>query len=175
LAITKINSFKLTHTNDKVQLDWTVLEGMAIKEFEIQKKNGNSFTTVGRVAYSPLFSNYSFTDRTYLLPGTTYYRIREIATNGKESYSEIKAVSSINKMQVYLYPNPCYGQVTVVLPEGNGTTDINLIDFSGKVIKNWTGYSIPTIQLTGLQKGLYSLLISNRESGEKTTKKITVL
>ena len=92
----------------------------------------------------------------------------------KESYSEIKAIRNSKLLQVLVYPNPSNGKINIIMPDGNSTTDINMIDFSGKLIRTWKGYKIPNIQLSGLQKGIYTLLISNRETGEKVAQKITV-
>ena len=117
---------------------------------------------------------YNFIDKDNLSPGTSYYRLRLISYQSKESYSEIKAVRISKMLQVLVYPNPGNGKINIVLPDGNGTTDISMTDFSGKLIKSWTGYKIPNIELNGLQKGIYTLLISNRETGEKVSQKITV-
>ena len=173
--------FEAFKQNNKNILQWQTATELNAKGFEIQRKLNGSFETIGYVpsqstgGYSENMLNYNFTDPDVQAGGTVYYRLHQVNYLAKDSYSEIKAIRNNSKfLQVLIYPNPSNGNINIVLPDGNGTTDIKMIDFSGKLIKTWTGYKIPNIQLSALPKGIYTLLISNRESGEKVTSKITV-
>ena len=176
----KLISFETYQQNNKVILKWETATEFFNKGFEVQRKSGNNFETIG---FMPSRSNggnsevnltYNFSDADVMRNGTLYYRLKQVSYLAKDSYSEIKAVRNSRMLQVLVYPNPSNGKLNIVLPDGNGTTDINMIDFSGKLIRTWTGYKIPNIELSGLQKGIYTLLISNRETGEKIAQKITV-
>jgi Secretion system C-terminal sorting domain len=176
----KMKYFEAYRQNNKTQLQWETITESNVKGFEVQKKINSSFETIGYLASKAPGGNsaeildYRFTDPDVFNTGTVYYRLRQIHFLSKESYSEIKAIRNSRALQVLVYPNPANGVVNIVLPNGNGTTDISMIDYSGRVIKNWNGNKTPNIQLSGLQKGIYSLLITNRETGEKTSQKITV-
>ncbi|MGE5106918.1 MAG: T9SS type A sorting domain-containing protein [Sphingobacteriales bacterium] len=167
--------------NNRAVLKWETASESNNMGFEIQRKTNNKFENIGFVPSNTVGGNssqnlsYIFSDEDILNTGITYYRLKQINYTGKEVYSEIKAIINNTKsLQVLVYPNPGNGKINIVLPDGNGTTDISMIDFSGKLIRTWTGYKIPNIQLTNLKRGIYTLLISNRETGEKVSQKITV-
>ena len=180
LKVIKLKSFEVFKHNNHTEIIWETNGEPGYKEFEIQRKTYAGFITIDYVNPETYISKsdkgimYNFIDKDNLSPGTSYYRLRLISYQSKESYSEIKAVRISKMLQVLVYPNPGNGKINIVLPDGNGTTDISMTDFSGKLIKSWTGYKIPNIELNGLQKGIYTLLISNRETGEKVSQKITV-
>ncbi|MBI2730905.1 MAG: T9SS type A sorting domain-containing protein [Sphingobacteriales bacterium] len=180
LLVKKIRSFTVFNSSGHAELNWETNGDTGNKEFEIQKKTSTGFGTIG-ILSSDAFSSkttegriYNFTDKNDLATGMNYYRIKSICFDGLVGYSEVKGVQNTKSLQVLVYPNPSNGKVNIILPDGNGTTDIDLIDFSGKVIKRWNGYKISNIELNGLQRGLYTLLIMKKESGEKVTQKITV-
>lgn len=174
-----IEYFEAYKQNNKVSLNWATSSELANRGFEVQRKTGNTFETIGFVpaksdgGYSNGNLTYNFIDPS-ANNGTTYYRLKQLSYLSKETYSEIKAIGNQRQLQVLVYPNPSNGKLNIVLPQGNGTTDINMIDFSGKLIRSWNGIKTSNLQLTGLQRGIYTLLISSRETGEKVAQKITV-
>lgn len=180
LLVNRLKSFNAVKLNNHAKLIWETFADVDIKEFEVQRKVSNRFETIGYVAsalqivYSKETVEYTFIDADNPKAGVIYYRIHQISFDGKECYSEIKAIRNSKMLQVLIYPNPSNGKINIVLPDGNGATDITMIDFSGKLIKTWTGYKILNIQLTDLNRGIYTLLISNRETGEKVSQKIIV-
>ncbi|MGE5107486.1 MAG: T9SS type A sorting domain-containing protein [Sphingobacteriales bacterium] len=168
--------------NNKAALQWETATELDNYGFEVQRKTNKGFETIGFVAsktdngYSQQNIKYNFTDPELLITGTSYYRLRQLGYSKTQSYSEIKSIRNNSKsLQVLVYPNPANGLVNVIIPEGNGTIDINLVDFSGKLIKTWNSYRGQNLQLRNLRTGIYSLQISNRETGEKTSQKLTVL
>lgn len=171
--------FNVYKQNNKASLVWETASEISNRGFEVQRKKGNTFQTIGFVNSKASNGNsseaitYEFTDPDYYT-GTVYYRLKQISATGNETYSEIKSLRISKALQVLVYPNPSTGKLNIILPDGNGTTDINMIDFSGKLIKTWNGYKVPAIQLEGLQRGIYTLLISNRETGERVAQKITI-
>ncbi|MGE5107487.1 MAG: T9SS type A sorting domain-containing protein [Sphingobacteriales bacterium] len=150
--------------------------------FEIQRKTNGKFEKIGFVpskSYNGNSSNnisYIFTDSNLPENSVTYYRIKQIGADKAETYSEIKSIRNNSKsLQVLIYPNPSHGNVNVIIPDINGVTDINLVDFSGRLVKQWNSFKAQNLQLEGLKTGIYSLQISNRETGEKTSQKLTIL
>ncbi|HET9055460.1 MAG TPA: T9SS type A sorting domain-containing protein, partial [Chitinophagaceae bacterium] len=172
--------FEVYKQNSKIQLQWETAYENDVKGFEIQRKTGDAFETIG---YLPSKMSdgagsgeltYTFNDNNIINVGTVYYRLRQINYFSKESYSEIKAIRSSKLFQVMVYPNPSRGTVNIVVPDGNGTTSISVVDYSGRLIKTAYGYKLSNIQLNNLPKGIYSLVITNMETGEKTSQKIKV-
>ncbi|MBI2730904.1 MAG: T9SS type A sorting domain-containing protein [Sphingobacteriales bacterium] len=170
--------FEVHKQNNTASLKWETASEVSNKGFEIQRKINNGFETVGFVSSRSNGAeqniSYEYNDPLISGSGVIYYRLKQISYLGKEGYSDIKAIRSGKALQVLIYPNPSNGKINIILPDGSGMTDINMIDFSGKLIKSWNGFNIPNIELNGLQKGFYTLIISNRETGEKVSQKITV-
>lgn len=180
LSVRKIIVLNAFKQNNRVQLDWQAENNINIKNFEVQRRKDNKFETIDYV--SPLtytvndkeFLNYSFSDPILTNEATLYYRIKQVNMDGKEIYSEIKAIRTLKRFEVLIYPNPSNGKVNIVMPEGPGNNEIRITDFSGKLIKTVSGYNIYNMQLPGLQRGIYSVTITNKESGERVSQKITV-
>ena len=71
-------------------------------------------------------------DNTVLPKGVSYYRLRQVDFDGRATYSEIKAVRTGNGAIILsVYPNPSRGTVNVAIPDGIGTFDVSVDDFTG--------------------------------------------
>ncbi|MBI1780789.1 MAG: T9SS type A sorting domain-containing protein [Sphingobacteriales bacterium] len=175
-----VKNFRVFKENKQAILKWQVEGGDGIKEFEVERKTSAGFEKIGFVNSKSPDGNsnenisYSFNDNINTVSSVVFYRLKLVGHTGKSSYSEIRAVSNQKFLQVLIYPNPTNGKINIVLPQGGGTTDINMIDFSGKLIRSWNDIRTTNLQLCGLQRGIYTLLISSRETGEKVAQKITV-
>lgn len=81
-----------------------------------------------------------------------------------------------DKERVVVYPNPTSnGQVSVQFTGTDINTDLMLIDISGRNIKQWKAISNNRVDIGNLKKGVYTLLIRDRQYNTQTTKKIIVL
>lgn len=94
--------------NNKGLLKWTTANEKDNDYFVIERSfNGRDFVKMGEVAAkgnSSISQNYSFID-VGLVPGSNYYRIKQVDFSGKFTYSEIKLLTlegSIFSVQ----PNP---------------------------------------------------------------------
>lgn len=177
----KLLYLSLLKQNNKAVLQWETATELNNYGFEIEKKTNKGFETIGFVASkagtgtSNNNLKYSFTDADLLVNGTTYYRLKLLGYAKTEGYSEIKSVSNNSKsVQVLVYPNPGNGKVNVIIPDGPEIMDLYLFDFSGKMLKTWGNNKNSKLEIMGLSRGIYSLQIINRETGDKTTQKITV-
>jgi hypothetical protein len=104
-----------------------------------------------------------------------YYRLRQIDFDGKSNYSEIRAIRN-NSQQIFvtIYPNPARGTTQIVFPEGTGTVDVALDDFSGKTIQRWNGLQVKNLQLSNLKPGLYMIRIVDRSTGEQIAERLLI-
>ncbi len=82
----------------------------------------------------------------------------------------------IKKERVIVYPNPSSnGQVSVQFIGTDINTDLMLVDMSGRNIKQWKGVSNTRVHIGNLKKGVYTLVIRDRQYNTQTNKKIIVL
>ncbi len=93
------------------KLSWTTATESNNSHFLIERStDSRDWTTLGKVNSNALHGNsvhelsYSFTDKN-LLPGSNYYRLRQVDHNGTFSFSEIRTLNNQPVMPV-VFPNP---------------------------------------------------------------------
>ena len=131
-----------------------------------QAPDGNSNTLL----------NYAYTDLNNS-KGISQYRLRQIDLDGKATFSEIRSVRSdaMADIKTIIYPNPSFdGRVSIAFDDKSGIRDIELMDMSGRMIRNWKGVNNNNLLLDNLNTGLYSLRITIRETGVQSVEKFVV-
>ncbi|MFZ1798709.1 MAG: T9SS type A sorting domain-containing protein, partial [Chitinophagaceae bacterium] len=116
-------------------------------------------------------SNYSYTDK-HPLSGTSYYRIRENAANGSNTFSLVVKVVFNDNGIISLYPNPAKNIVTIKGLNKNTTATIRITDMNGREIskQNFTQSSTATLNIRALAQGSYFVLVE--ENGKVTKLRI---
>ncbi len=167
---------------ETVKLDWVTATEIDVDFIEVQRSlNGNSgFVTltklnaIGGVEQT----EYSYEDQRGLSQG--YYRLKIVDLDGSYTFSEIRSTNctkgsfSINEV----FPNPTFGEVMVNF-ETTDRKNLNykLIDVLGRVIYQDMitpdlGFNSLTIDLQGLSKGMYFIVLQNdkKEIAQKIMK-----
>lgn len=180
LPVTLVN-FNAAQKSNKVSLTWETILELNNDGFEIERRIGNgkyekiAFVDSKAPGGNGTAYSYSFEDNTTLPKGVSYYRLRQVDFDGRATYSEIRAVrTGKGIIAVSVYPNPSRGTTNVAIPDGVGTVDISLNDFTGKSVQRWNGLNTRSLQLNNLKPGMYTLRISIRETGETITERISV-
>jgi len=176
-------SFTASRNSSTVSIKWTTASEANNFGFEIQRLIGSGdWQTVSFVATkavngsSPTELAYSFTDQNGI-KGITQYRIKQVDMDQRARFSEIRAVHGIGQMaKTIVYPNPSMSgsKVNILFGEKDGTRDVSLIDMSGRVIRQWKGFTNNNLQIENLSPGLYNLKVILRETGEQGVEKIVV-
>jgi hypothetical protein len=166
----------------KVDLKWETAQEENSKGFDVQRKLTNGgWQTVGFVATKAINGNsnsvlsYEFADLNNA-KGISQYRLRQLDIDGKQFYSQIRAVRGEGqKGKTIVYPNPSSdGKVNVVFEDKEVSRDVSLMDMNGRVIKQWKKVMNNTLQIENLVTGFYTLRIINTETGEQIVEKIVV-
>ena len=119
----------------------------------------------------PLLSNYEV----YSIPGsyTTFSRMLDVTSVGVEEAKR-------NAIGIDLLPNPATGHVEVVYGVAAGSImSLEVIDISGKVVLTQdrttmvTGMQREVLDLTGIAKGVYSVLVTD-DKGATGVKRLVV-
>jgi hypothetical protein len=176
-------SFTATRSSrSNVILRWTTANEINNSGFAVQRNMGVSgvWETIGFIPTQAPAGNsstpltYTFNDLNSAR-GITQYRLRQVDFDGRFKYSEIRAVRGYEqKGRIIVYPNPSAGKVNVVFDDFEGTRDVVLIDMSGRAIRQWKGLTGNNLQIENLGKGMYSLKITVRETGQQNVEKIVV-
>jgi hypothetical protein len=106
-----LTSFVASAIGNDVQLSWTTATEMNNRGFEIQRKEGVEYQTIGFISGNGTTvqpQTYSFTDKN-LKAGSYTYRLKQIDFNGQFEYSKEIEVDVIGLKEFSLaqnYPNP---------------------------------------------------------------------
>ncbi len=169
--------FAYRKTSSLVQLSWKTQTEINAKGFEIERKTDNGYVKVGYVVAknSQNGASYSFQDNN-TGKSISLYRIKMIDQNGTFKLTEVRSVKgNATASDFTIFPNPSTGTTKVSISDISENTDVQLIDNNGRVIKTIAVTNGNALELNNLQKGIYLVRIVNKNTGESTTKKLTVL
>lgn len=178
----KLKSFAASRKNSNVELTWTTASEQNNAGFDIQRLSGaGGWQSVGYVGSKATDGNsdgelyYSFFDAN---PSTvvSQYRLKQTDLDAKVKISEIRAVQGISQLgRTIIAPNPSSnGQVNVIFETAGERRNLHLTDMVGRLVKQWNGYADNSLQLTGLQNGIYQLRIVDAATGAQSVEKIVV-
>lgn len=145
-------------------LEWQTAEETQNEGFEIERStNATSFERIGFVKgaiESNDIKSYSFKD-TQPLKNTSYYRLKQLDTNGKFSYSRTIAIlTETSEKLLMLYPNPTSDMLTIKTNDGV-LKEAQLLSTSGNLLAYKTAEPNDiSFSLKELPVGTYFLLIA---------------
>lgn len=104
------------------------------------------------------------------LKGSCYYRIKWVPENGWQQLSTVVSSSFAGDMTCKFYPNPVDNMLIV---RSEQALDLKLTDANGKPWMNLKLKSgLQTVDVSGLDKGLYIITLTQAESGRTITEKL---
>jgi hypothetical protein len=172
-----LSAFYAKRVANNVVLNWQTAFEQNAKGFDIQKKVGNEFVTIATIDASnkAAGSSYTYTDMNNS-KATTQYRLKMISKDAEYRNSDIRTVKGNGATTEFtVFPNPSNGDATVTVSDISEATDVQVLDNSGRMVKNVSMDNSNSVKLNNLQKGMYMIRIINRNSGEATTKKLSVV
>ena len=175
----KLTDFYAKRNASIVLLSWKSETELNAESYELQRKTAGSseFIDVATIPANNSLSGgtYSYTDINSS-KGVSQYRLKLVDKDASYAYSYIRTVKGTSSVSDFtVYPNPSNGNTKVTVSDISEPSDIQLIDNSGRILRNIPMNSSNSVNLNDLQKGIYMIRITNRTSGENLTKKITVL
>jgi Secretion system C-terminal sorting domain len=174
----KLSNFFAKRNTASVGLSWKSESEINAKNFVIQRKTANDFVDVATVkaTNNASGSTYSYDDKN-ANAAITQYRLKMIDVDGFTAYSEIRTVkgSSAAVSDFVVFPNPSRGDAKVSVSDISEPTDVQLIDHSGRILKNVSMNNQNYVDFNNLQSGMYMIRIVNKNTGASSTKKLNVL
>lgn len=152
--------------NGTVALHWTTASETNNDYFIIERSpNGKDFISIGMQEGSgttQVQQSYAFTDAS---PhnGTNYYRLQQVDYEGNRQYSAIISTQIINKENVIIYPNPVKEQLHIVLPNAFTDSRIEIIDWSGRILKSIIANGTTNVNVANLAAGQYAVRITTNQ------------
>ncbi len=159
----ELTYFEASEMGENVLLQWQTASELNNEAFIIERSaDGLSFEPIATVegkGTTTETSDYHFTDLRPL-PGTSYYRLKQVDFNGKYEYSELVSVRRPQTMDVIAYPIPVKDVLNLTLPtRATGTVDIHLFSIQGQLVisKKMEASELFKLDLTMLETGHYLL------------------
>lgn len=168
LPVTLVN-FEGKYTAEGNVLQWATSSEVNNAYFVVQESsNGRNFTESGRIegiGNASVLNHYSFTDADFN-KGITYYRLKQVDTDGKFAYSRIIAIDAPAAGNIRFYPNPVQSVLNIDLPTLQGAwVNARVVNASGQVVIIREKVAVQngklSLQLGKLPSGIYQVLISN--------------
>jgi hypothetical protein len=154
-------SFTASASAGDVLLEWETASEVNNLGFELQRASSDTrFDVIGFVPASGAHGGrYAFVDAN-VPPGAWRYRLRQVDTDGSESYSPEVQVAIETRPHdaalLTLWPNPARDRVTVratTAPLG----DLVLRDLLGRELRRVRAATLTVLPLDGLPAGLYRI------------------
>lgn len=176
--------FTARQENGGVALDWVTMNETNNNGFEVlRSQDGNQFSAIGTMAANSVnkIGQYKFFDP-HPLPGTNYYRIRQVDINGGYSESETRSLSYAPESGVSwnnVYPNPATSRVNVEFRTGiTEKVSLELMDIQGRTLQSFSipaeqGLNAVEMNTSSFAPGLYFLRL--RHSGGILEKKLVLM
>jgi len=176
-----LGEFKLRFEKEKVLLEWSTQTETNNRGFEIQRSlNGEgefrpiAFEgTKAKNGFSQTLLKYQFEDNNVDPEKVYFYRLHQVDFDGKTSLSPIRYIhtgSFVNDL-VY-YPNPSSGKV-ILKTAMQGKMGIQLLDPSGRIVRQLENVSGET-QVSGLPKGIYTIILRNYAIGKQQSYRLII-
>lgn len=182
----QLTYFKATTSDQSVNLNWEVYDQINTRSYLVERsENGSTFTSIASINVTQKTkeeNSYNYKDL-HPLNGTAYYRLRQIHTDGKNSFSSIERVnltlkevnsSSINIEKVAIkFSNS--NVVTEYFSKRNGDVSIAIHSAGGKQLFKENQYALRGFNKFTCQKwsslplGNYVISVSNQEETVRKT------
>ncbi len=154
-----------TQIDQNINLSWKTLNEKNLSKYVLERsKDAQIFEPIYTVnAQNSQEATYSYIDKER--SGTYYYRVKSLSQSGKETYSDVKKVSTYNTSTVQIYPNPSDNLLHIQLPTPpKGGLKVNIYDLQGRLISAKTLEASQTqhqeLNIAHLPSGTYLLNIS---------------
>ena len=164
------------------KLSWRTASEQHNDHFEVERsRDGVSYTRIGIVAgaeTSTAAHEYAFVDSeaAALGGGTGYYRLRQLDTDGRATFSPTRTVvfgiGAGGEAGFSLAPNPADQRVSVYL-QTPVAGQVRVLDLAGRVVMTQvltSETSAPALDLSSLPTGLY--VVQLEQNGQRFTQRL---
>ncbi len=124
-----------------VQIKWGTALEIALTYFRIERStNGSDWTVVDKVdAKGGSKGSTYFTQDFAYSPGTNYYRLVTINTDGTEESTAVDVVNiTTETLYFHVYPSPSDGNISVNVSDDFPSYTLEIVDLKGTPVKSFT-------------------------------------
>ncbi len=177
----ELSYFRALKSGNTALLEWQTLSELNNAYFGIERSNDginyHELVQMAGTGNSNTAINYHYTD-THPAPGINYYRLRQVDTDGRYSYSPVRSLSYGSAKDFSVIPTIAHSDIRIELSSPVETdARIELIEVStGRLLQTVTlesGTDSHTIAVSHLPAGMYFIKLQNGH--ELTTKRFIVV
>lgn len=159
----KLIEFALRNEKSQISLNWKTLNEINTSHFIIERStSGVGYEAIGQVTALNISTggSYNFIDQSPK-SGISYYRLKQIDTDGKYVYSNVLSVNRSATNSLVLLPNPAINYLTI---SSNTSEKLNVKIYSvaGQLLLYGSYLSGEQIAVDKLTPGLYVVLINDK-------------
>jgi hypothetical protein len=167
---------RLNNNSTTANIEWKTETEMNSDYFTVERSIGGSqFTAIyssKAAGYSVSRRNYSYADDIMSVKQQKYiyYRIRQVDTDGKFTYSNVVAVRLNRQVGVEAWPNPFISQFSININARTAEKiNVSLYDLQGRLIRTNTAMltaGVNKLELNNLENlpsGIYNLSIVSQD------------
>ena len=170
----KLTSFTGKIENDHAVLKWKTNNEVNTRLFQVQSSgNGRDFSTMAEVnAFGNGDNAYSFHDNN-IIQTLTYYRLRILDYDGKETFSNILHLRPSVTEMLIISPNPVTNILTVNV-SGDFIEQLSVYTAGGQLVTRQRAANLNSITLdcSRITKGMYYLEVITKK-GKKMVREFT--
>jgi hypothetical protein len=152
--------------NNKNIVSWETATEINNKGYDVLRQTANGkWETLGFVDGANKPSTYTFEDKVPL--SISYYRLRQMDFDGKETLSKIVSVAQNQKGRIHISPNPTSDKVNITLPDSDRfePATLTVFDLIGRqVLTQKTTTNAVELDMSSLAKGTYLVKIDANNS-----------
>jgi hypothetical protein len=163
-------AFDAQHLGQAAYLEWTSSTEINNDYYTVERSTQGleweGIDTLHVISNSTTPNTYHYIDQAPYTAGT-YYRIRQTDLDGVSTVTATKYVSGISDAANFLvFPNPSRGKFSLSLAQDHHFEAYKVIDQVGSIVLTGTIHtsSSQEIDMTKLDNGLYTLLISGQDA-----------
>ncbi|HRO07097.1 MAG TPA: T9SS type A sorting domain-containing protein [Ferruginibacter sp.] len=173
----KLGSFYANRDGNQIKLIWESQTEINAERYQIERKIDRDFEVVAEIEATNNIagSQYSYVD-VNPTAATSQYRLKMVDQDGTYSYSEIRAVKGMGTGTDFsIFPNPSSGTSRLTITDITPSTEVQVVDHAGRIVRTIRMHNTNSIELNNLQKGMYMIRVINKETGAVVTRKLSVI
>ena len=164
LPVSWLDVYGNLNHNTQAVINWRV-EETSVSFYIVEKNTSGGYITIGKViSQGNGDHDYTFIDPD-VLNGEGNYRIKQVAIDGKYSFSKIIYLRTNANYSIVIYPNPVITTVKIIVrnPALKNSVAV-LYDPNGKKVKEIIIVNAQEIDLSTMISGMYLLQFADQSS-----------
>ncbi len=165
----ELTAFQAEKTDRSVVLHWTTATEQNNDRFELERApDGSHWSLLSMVPSqngNARFPQHYSAQDPHPWPARNYYRLRQVDTDGKFTYSPVRIVDMGGTATATIFPNPVVNDaLQLVLPATELNAQVRLTDVQGRLLRQWT-FNMETewsgtLDLSGVPAGIFFLQVN---------------